>query len=476
MDNNGRHLQNLGLRLFDYLLKLYPARFRREFSSEIRAVFLSRMREAQEHGRVARLTVIFQEITGLVISILRECWHELRVRKEKTKVSEDPLQNDSGAEGGMPTLRPVGIRGALWFAGWTLLTTAAFPAAYLTMPLLAAMFMWLIDLGVKAGFWPAVGSSTLEMLGALISFALVLASVQSYLLRRFLPRAWLWFTATGAGVLLGGFVIWVSWQVSSGRTWNPIWFMAAVLLPFGLALGLAQWLYLRRFLPNAFWIIIVDVLATGSLTFAGQSFNSLAELILVLLLPGVITGLGLWFLLSQSHPQMPSQARIEPSRGNSRWLPRLAWIGLGLVALVPLFFLFTWAYSASQLALAKNEGIYSTPEEGMRTMAQESYSTDYRVKILAAGPNSFDGSQAHIWYVIAEVRASSRADGSELGHNACDAPGSFFIQTREGWVHVPEGAFPEFIGFWMKVYGWAGEGQSTPSTDWAPGQSSRFCQ
>jgi hypothetical protein len=46
----------------------------------------------------------------------------------------------------------------------------------------------------------------------------------------------------------------------------------------------------------------------------------------------------------------------------------------------------------------------------------------------------------------------------------------------KGWVHVPEGAFPEFIGFWMEVFGWAGEGQSTPSTNWAPDQPGRFCQ
>ena len=473
MDNDGRHMQNLGLRLFDYLLKLYPPRFRREFSAEIRAVFLSRMREAEEHGETAWLAVISQEITGLVISILREWWHELRVRKEKTIVPEDPLQNESGAEGlRIPAPRPAGIRGALWFTGWTLLTTAAMPAALIASAPLAVTFMWLINLGVKAGFWPTAQGSTLEGLGFITSFALVLASVQWYLLHRFLPRAWLWFIATGAGVLLGGLPIGLSLGRSSVQSWDPLWLMAAVLLPVGLALGLAQWLYLRRFLPNAFWIIFSDVLAAASILLAGRSFTNLAEL-MVLVLPGAITGLGLLLLLGQSHPKMQYQVRIEASRENDRRWPRLARTGLGLAALVPLFSVCSWVYSASQLALAKDEGIYSTPEEGMLALAQKSYSTDRRVKILSAGPNSFDGSQPHIWYVIAEVRASSRADGSEMGSNECDAPGSFFIQTKEGWVRVSEGAFPEFIGFWMKVYGWAGEGQSTRSKTWAPGQ---FCQ
>lgn len=82
----------------------------------------------------------------------------------------------------------------------------------------------------------------------------------------------------------------------------------------------------------------------------------------------------------------------------------------------------------------------------MIARAEKYYTADRKVKILYAGTNSFDGTKPHVWYVIAEIRASARADGSELGHNGCDAPDSFFIQTKEGWVHVPEGASPEFIG------------------------------
>lgn len=136
----------------------------------------------------------------------------------------------------------------------------------------------------------------------------------------------------------------------------------------------------------------------------------------------------------------------------------------------------SWIYTAMQLNIARAKGVYSTPEAGMIARAEQYYTADRQVKILHAGTNSFDGTKPHVWYVIAEIRASARADGSALGHNGCDAPGSFFLQTKQGWVHVPEGAFPGFIGFWMDVFGWAGEGQSTPSTNWAPDQPSRFCQ
>jgi hypothetical protein len=143
-----------------------------------------------------------------------------------------------------------------------------------------------------------------------------------------------------------------------------------------------------------------------------------------------------------------------------------------LAAIIPL----AWIYTSVQLAVARSRGLYSSPEEGMRSIIDKGYTADRQVKILFAGTNSFDGSQPHIWYVIAQVRASARADGSALGKTGCDAPGLFFLQTRDGWVFVPEGASPEFIGFWMKIFEMAGPGQSTPSTNWAPNQPSKFCQ
>jgi len=118
-----------------------------------------------------------------------------------------------------------------------------------------------------------------------------------------------------------------------------------------------------------------------------------------------------------------------------------------LAAIVPL----AWVYTSVQLASRALEGTVFLPEQGMQAIIAKGYTADRNVKILYAGTNSFDGSQPHIWYVIAEVRASARADGSALGKNGCDGPGLFFLQTKEGWVHMPEGAFPGFIGFWMKA-------------------------
>jgi len=144
--------------------------------------------------------------------------------------------------------------------------------------------------------------------------------------------------------------------------------------------------------------------------------------------------------------------------------------------LFPIIILSAWIYTSSQLAMARSNGVFPSAELSMRALLEKGYKEISSIDILYAGTNSFDGSKPYIWYVIAEVRAASRADGSKLGHQGCDAPGTFFLQTREGWVHLPEGAFPEWIGFWMNVFGIAGPGQSTPSTDWAPSQPSKFCQ
>lgn len=156
---------------------------------------------------------------------------------------------------------------------------------------------------------------------------------------------------------------------------------------------------------------------------------------------------------------------------NLRW----GLVGVGVLSLFACAF-FPWLYTTAQLGAAQARGVYETPEQGMRAMLGASYSPDAQIRVLYAGPNSRDGSLSYLWYVIAEVRASARADGSRLGRNGCDAPGSFFLQTGEGWVHVPEGAFPEQIALWMKAYHLAGPGRSTPSTDWAPDQPMRFCQ
>src|SRR5512142_3414071 len=121
---------------------------------------------------------------------------------------------------------------------------------------------------------------------------------------------------------------------------------------------------------------------------------------------------------------------MESGRRSGMKLFRKLLIALGiLLAIVPL----SWIYTTVQLKIAGSKGVYDSAEQGMQALLEKNYSSDRRVKILYAGTNSFDGSKPYIWYVIAEVHASKRADGSALGKNSCDAPGNFFLQTKQGW-------------------------------------------
>jgi hypothetical protein len=452
MDDPMGRLQSLVLHLYECLLGLYPPRFRGEFSAEIRAVFLSRMHEAEGRAGYSWLAAAFQEIMGLVISILHECWHELRVRKEEAMVPKDQFEKEGG---GMRILRPAGSPGALWFTGWTLLTTAAIPAALITTPVLAALFVGLINLGVEAGFWPSTKMFPAEGLGFLVSLALTLSLVQWYLLRNILPRAHMWFLVTGAGVLLGRLVTGLVLLRAFAQDWDPLLIMAALLMSVGLALGLAQWLYLRRFLPNAFWIIIIDFLAAGSILLAGREVSSLAELA-VFVLPGVITGLGLWLLLGHAQPRTSNPVQMEASREDDRRLPRLARVGLGLAALVPLFFVCIWVYAASHLALAKNAGVYPTVEQAIIANNSQGFggAEVVRIEDVRAYPNLLD-AQPHVWFGEATVYLDKVPQGYNSDHDHYYTR-SKYIHVKEGWVLVGEDADPPFIGWVMELYNMEG--------------------
>ncbi|OGO38173.1 MAG: hypothetical protein A2W35_08615 [Chloroflexi bacterium RBG_16_57_11] len=127
--------------------------------------------------------------------------------------------------------------------------------------------------------------------------------------------------------------------------------------------------------------------------------------------------------------------------------------------------LFSWVYTTVMLGVARADGVYASAEEGMLALIEEVYAQPYEAEIAYAGTNSDDGSDTHIRYVIACVWGDKRKDGSPVGsvRHAYDQPGSFFLHTKDGWVFMPEGAFPNFIGFWMKVYGLAGPGSSRPT-------------
>jgi hypothetical protein len=146
------------------------------------------------------------------------------------------------------------------------------------------------------------------------------------------------------------------------------------------------------------------------------------------------------------------------------------------LAVLSLMALCPWGYTNLVVANARSKGEYDSAEAGMLALMDKNHAPDHTVKIYSARPDAHDGSNPYVWYVIAEVRASARADGSAMGRNGCDAPGTFFAQLKDGkWVHIPEGLFIILVPSWLDTFGLAGEGQSTPTTNLIHGPT-QFCQ
>lgn len=356
--------------------------------------------------------------------------------------------------GGGSSIEVVGMPGWKWIPMWTVITTASIPAALILMAPVAALLLLVLNLGVNTGILSSFNDDLLYPVGLFISLSLTLSTTQWLLLRNYLPNARSWFVATVGGLLLGGLLGAFLIAMTSNVNLDPRWGIAAILLIIGIGVGFAQWLVLRQILPNAFWILAIDVAAACSLLLAGRSITSLSELLIVPMLPGLITGLGLWILLRELQSVQVSEA-VETPKATGRRSSRIAWIGLGLVALVPMFFLCIWVYATSQLALAKNEGIYATPEEAVIIKNSQDWggAKVVRLEDVRASPNRGDGSQPHVWFGGATVYLDRVPQGWDRTQYSA---GSFFIHVKEGWVHIPEGAFPEFIGWVMELYGLEG--------------------
>jgi hypothetical protein len=336
-----------------------------------------------------------------------------------------------------------------WFVRWVLVTTAAIPVALVLSSPLAAVGLSIQKLASSSGLFGRDSSGFLLLFGFLAAFALVQGAAQWYLLRSYLPRPRDWFLATAAGLFVGGLIFGSLMLMVSSMGVLPAWTWIFEIIPVGLGLGLAQWLVLRRIVPNAFWIVLVDGLALGSILLSGESITSLIELLVILLLPGTITGVGLWLLLSTAAPITPGEAARQA--GPKVSVPRFIRIGLGLAALVPLFFACSWAYASSQLALAKNEGIYASPEEAIIAKNSQGWGGAKVVKLenVHAGPNNHSGKQPHIWFGFADVYLDKVPEGWDRTHYTS---GTFYVHVRDGWVYMGEGTFPEFVGWVMELY------------------------
>ena len=141
---------------------------------------------------------------------------------------------------------------------------------------------------------------------------------------------------------------------------------------------------------------------------------------------------------------------------------------VGIIAVIVGFTVWSWFFTTRRLNAARSMGVFPSPSGGMLTLVQSEYVGIQEARIVHAKQETFPiGGGPHIWYVIACVWADSRADGSPVGSatHDFDAPGSYFVDTKEGWLLMPETSSPIFIGFWMPIFDMAGDDRAQPFHD-----------
>jgi hypothetical protein len=140
----------------------------------------------------------------------------------------------------------------------------------------------------------------------------------------------------------------------------------------------------------------------------------------------------------------------------SKFLLMFGVLILAIVQFAPVITAVAWLHMFVTLEAAKREGVYTTPEDGMRVLVEKSWIGVERVEIEYAGANAHDGSNPHVWFVTARVWAARRGDWKPVSRQGYDLAGSFFLRVQDGWVHVAEGHFPALVGSCMRLFGYWG--------------------
>lgn len=322
------------------------------------------------------------------------------------------------------------IDGSIWLK-WTLTNTIGWPAGAF-----AALFV------------ASLGGTGLTLLLGLTAFTVTIGLAQWLVLRRYIARAGWWIAASAASVALSA-------AASALAGEDP----RAVMIVLGFSVGVAQWVVLQRHVRQAgVWLLVTAIgwtlsfdwltagqgLAPFLYTRIGLNGAFVVSGIVAGLVYGTVSGIVLAWLLH--HPN------VTPALPRT---PRQHVVSLGFKAaqIAAVFLASIWAHVAGLLLFARSQGVYPTPEDGMRTRIAGAYVDVERIEIVSSGPFFFDGSNPQVWYVYAEVWAARRADGSTISPRGYDRQSSAFVQVHDGWVFMSELAAPEWIGVLMQVFG-----------------------
>lgn len=189
-----------------------------------------------------------------------------------------------------------------FWSGWMAASIVSVIVYMLTIPVIFGIITTLVPTlqyeNIPAGQqWILAGISLFgaSALGALIGLA------QWLLLRRYLPGSGWWILATAIGYT-------VPLEVSAiSPLRDPPWLAGVVIFVlFGLTLGIAQWLVLRRYMPHSVWwtaFTLVGWLLAFALTtiaYTTELYVEPFDLLSAFIVPIGTSGIGMVWLLRRA--------------------------------------------------------------------------------------------------------------------------------------------------------------------------------
>lgn len=283
---------------FRLMLRAYPRRFRAEFAGEMEAALVQALAEAAERGPRHVAAVWGRELCEWPAAVL------LAHKLEQTQGGRLAMVSSiaTGRE------RP----GRYFYFGWVAATVAGMCLAWiLTLAVLAQIT------GLVGGRIVVAGQSriTEDYLLNWILFpviGLLTGCLQYFFLRRYLPRAGWWITATALGWVLISLALRLfaapGHLLSAILGGSGVVSVAVAAALLGGLLAVPQWLVLRPRVPHAGGWLAISVLGwLAAALVTGPTIDSALEALTVAAIPTAGASLALWLLLDRLAPR-PAEA------------------------------------------------------------------------------------------------------------------------------------------------------------------------
>jgi len=192
--------------------------------------------------------------------------------------------------------------GWLLIAGWIGLNTVSLLLAWGGTMLVLSLIVKVVGDTIQVAGQTRITEDYLAMYVILPLLGLLTGLLQYLILRRFIPRIGWWILATFMGWMIPFIMLRVAQFIfpSGIEIFNKVLTASLLLALAGAFLGLVQWVVLKSKVSHSGWWILFSLLGWGLTGLVvGATISDSYDFFAILLLPALVTGLGLWLLLNR---------------------------------------------------------------------------------------------------------------------------------------------------------------------------------